>query len=307
MITLLQYRVLLPLVTLIALTGTIFILQPRTMSYFGLSLLFSFILPIALATVAQMFVIAVNEIDLSIGAYVSFATVTVVTYLDTDPAIAVGLLLGAIALHTAVGALIQLFQMPSIVITLGMSFFWGGCALMVRPLPGGHAPDWLTAIVKVKTPFVPFPILACVVLALLLHLLLMRSAVGTIFRGTGGNERAIRNAGLSVTGIKSAMFFLSGLFGVLSGVVLAGLIVSADADIASNYTLLSIAAVILGGGLFVGGIVSPTGAVIGAATLTLAASFLSFINVPADWQTGAQGAILIIALALRGITERYEH
>jgi ribose transport system permease protein len=57
---------------------------------------------------------------------------------------------------------------------------------------------------------------------------------------------------------------------------LVGLTTSADANIALRYTLLSIAGVILGGGSFTGGIVSPVGAVIGALTLTLAGSFLTF-------------------------------
>ena len=66
-----------------------------------------------------------------------------------------------------------------------------------------------------------------------------------------------------------------------------------------RYTLLSIAGVILGGGDFVGGRVSPVGAVIGAMTLTLPAPFLTFLQIPPDWQIGAQGAILIVVLALR--------
>ena len=65
------------------------------------------------------------------------------------------------------------------------------------------------------------------------------------------------------------------------------------------YLNLPIAGVILGGGEFVGGRVSPIGAVIGALTLTLAGSFLSFMRISPDWQIGAQGAILIIVLAMR--------
>ncbi|MBV6635719.1 MAG: ABC transporter permease, partial [Mameliella sp.] len=86
---------------------------------------------------------------------------------------------------------------------------------------------------------------------------------------------------------------------VLAGMALVGLATSADANIALRYTLLSIAGVILGGGEFTGGKVSPTGAVIGAFTLTLAASFLSFMRLSPDWQIGAQGAILILVLTAR--------
>ena len=58
-------------------------------------------------------------------------------------------------------------------------------------------------------------------------------------------------------------------------------------------------AVILGGGSFSGGVVSPIGTVVGALTLSIAGSLLSFLNVPPTWQLGAQGAILFLVLAGR--------
>ena len=95
------------------------------------------------------------------------------------------------------------------------------------------------------------------------------------------------------------------MFGVLSGMALIGITTSADANIGNGYTLLSIAGVILGGGEFVGGRVSPIGAVIGALTLALAASpLLTFMHIPPDWQVGANGAILIIVLAARALISR---
>jgi len=57
---------------------------------------------------------------------------------------------------------------------------------------------------------------------------------------------------------------------------------------------------------FVGGRVSPIGAVFGALTLMLAQSFLTFLSVPSDWQIGAQGMILIVILALRLTLSRME-
>ena len=63
------------------------------------------------------------------------------------------------------------------------------------------------------------------------------------------------------------LFALAGAFGVLSGMALVGITTSADANIGNGYTLLSIAGVILGGGEFVGGRVSPIGAVLGALTM----------------------------------------
>ena len=124
-------------------------------------------------------------------------------------------------------------------------------------------------------------------------------------RGVGGNARSVERAGWSVLRPRAAAYALAGLSSPsLSGITLVGLTTSADANIALRYTLLSIAGVILGGGEFIGGRVSPIGAVIGALTLTLAGSFLSFLRISPDWQIGAQGAILILVLALRLVLNR---
>jgi ribose transport system permease protein len=178
--------------------------------------------------------------------------------------------------------------------------------VLLLPTPGGTVPGWIRSLMTLKTPVLPFTILAAAAVALVAHLGLMRSAFGAVLRGAGGNPRAIARAGWSLLRIKVTMFALAGLFGILSGLSLIGLTTSADANIALRYTLLSIAGVILGGGEFVGGRVSPIGAVIGAMTLTLAGSFLAFLRINPDWQIGAQGAILILVLALRAIINRAE-
>ena len=133
----------------------------------------------------------------------------------------------------------------------------------------------------------------------------MGPSYGAILRGSGGNAAAIRRAGWSLLRIKLVLFALAGLFGVLAGMALVGITTSADANIGNGYTLLSIAGVILGGGEFTGGRVSPVGAVLGSLTLTLAASpLLTFLQIPPDWQIGANGVILILVLAARALIGR---
>lgn len=299
-------RSALPAVSLVMILVPIFYIQPRTMSYFGLNLLLNLAIPIALATIAQMFILTVNDLDLSIGGYVSLVACIGATWLQQSPLLGIAALLGCILVYALMGALIHLRNLPSIVVTLGMSFVWLGLAVLLLPTPGGKAPEWIKAIMSLKTPVVPFPIVAAVAIGLIVHFGLMRSSYGTVLRGSGGNPRAVARAGWSLLRTKITMFSLAGFFGVLSGLSLVGLTTSADANIALRYTLLSIAGVILGGGEFVGGRVSPIGAVLGTMTLVLAGSFLSFMRISPDWQIGAQGAILIIVLALRAIINRRE-
>ncbi|TQS69919.1 ABC transporter permease [Rhodobacteraceae bacterium] len=294
-----RYRILLPVVSLALLLGATFYMQPRAMSYFGLNLLFNLAVPIALATLAQMMIIMVNDIDLSLGAFVSLVACVTATWLNDAPLVGLLILLVLVLAYAAMGAVIHMLDLPAIVVTLGMSFVWGGIALFLLPSPGGVSPDWLRALMTIKPPFVPMAVAAAVLIAALTHLLIMRSGIGTVLRGVGGNARSVGRAGWPVVRLKALAYGLAGLFGVLAGMALVGLTTSADANIALRYTLLSVAGVILGGGEFTGGKISPVGAVIGALTLALAASFLSFLRLSPDWQVGAQGAILILVLTAR--------
>jgi ribose transport system permease protein len=300
-------RAALPAVSLALILIAIAYLNPRAMSYLGFSLMLNLAIPIALATIAQMFVIAVNDLDLSIGTFVGFVGCIAATYLNEEPALGVLILAGSIAVYALLGALVHIRNLPSIVVTLGMSFVWAGLAILVLPRPGGKAPGWLSTMMGVKPPFVPFPILAALIIGIVVHVGLMRTSYGAILRGAGGNPVAIGRAGWSLLKTKVVAFTLAGVFGVLSGLALIGNTTSADANIGNGYTLLSIAGVILGGGEFVGGRVSPIGAVIGALTLALAAnSLLQFMHIPPDWQVAANGAILIIVLAARALLTRRE-
>jgi ribose transport system permease protein len=296
--------ILIPAVSLAVLLAAVFYMQPRAMSYNGLNLLFNLAVPIALATIAQMIIMAVNDLDLSIGTFVSFAACVTAVYMPQQPLVAILILAGAVGIYALLGVIITLRDLPSIVVTLGMSFVWGGLAVLILPAPGGQVPVWLRALMVSKPTLVPMAIVASVVIAVIAHLLIMRSTFGVLLRGVGGNSRSVGRAGWSVLALKGAAYATAAVFAVLAGMALVGLATSADANIALRYTLLSIAGVILGGGEFVGGRVSPIGAVIGALTLTLAGSFLSFLRISPDWQIGAQGGILIIVLALRLVINR---
>jgi ribose transport system permease protein len=300
-------RTLLPAFSLAIILIAIAWLNPRAISYFGFNLMLNLAIPIALATLAQMFVITGNDLDLSIGTFVGFVGCVTATWLREAPLFGALILLGSIGVYAALGALIYLRNIPSIVVTLGMSFVWQGLAILLLPKPGGGAPDWLLAAMAFKPPFVPLPIVLAIVIAIIAQIGLMHSSYGAVLRGSGGNPVAIGRAGWSLLATKVALFALAGIFGVLSGMALIGITTSADANIGNGYTLLSIAGVILGGGEFVGGRVSPIGAVIGALTLALAASpLLTFMHIPPDWQVGANGAILIVVLAARALISRRE-
>src|SRR5689334_16129114 len=82
-------RQALPFLTLAVLLVATFIVQPRAMSYFGMNLMFQYAVPIALATIAQMFIICVNDLDLSIGPFVGLVSCIAATLLIDNTALGV--------------------------------------------------------------------------------------------------------------------------------------------------------------------------------------------------------------------------
>ena len=221
-----RLRAALPALSLALVVAAIAWLNPRAISYFGFTLMLNLAIPIALATMAQMFVIACNDLDLSIGTFVGFVCCVAATWLHETPWLGALALLGCVALYAALGALIYLRNLPSIVVTLGMSFVWQGLAILLLPKPGGKAPGWLLATMGVKPPFVPFPIVAAVIIAGVGYFGLMRTSYGAILRASGGNALAIERAGWSLLKVKMALFALAGVFGVLSGMALVGITTS---------------------------------------------------------------------------------
>ena len=94
-------RLAIPALSLTVLLLGVFYLQPRAMSYTGLNLLFNLAVPIALATIAQMIIMGVNDLDLSMGAFVSFVACVAATFLVNTPLLGVAILLASVAVPKA--------------------------------------------------------------------------------------------------------------------------------------------------------------------------------------------------------------
>src|SRR3954464_4950020 len=133
-------RAWLPALSLALVLVAIAWLNPRAISYFGFGLMLNLAIPIVLATIAQLFVISGNELDLSIGSFVGFVGCVTATWLNDEPVFGIVVLLASIGVYACLGALIHLRNIPSIVVTLGMSFVWQGLAILILPKPGGGAP-----------------------------------------------------------------------------------------------------------------------------------------------------------------------
>lgn len=299
---------LVPVISLLAVFLPIVWMRPDILSagryYNMLNLLLSLAIPVALATLGQMLAMSIGEIDFSMETLVSLVTCIMGAVMFDRPALACVMLAGIVVVYMAIGAFIHLKKLPSIIITIGMSFIWTGIAVTLQPTPGGHIPPIIVSVMKYRPPYLPLAIIVAVLLALAGHFLMFKTSFGILARGVGDNVKSIQQAGHSALKIRIMVFGLVAVFGILAGVALAGLTTAADANLAKNYTLLSVASVILGGGAFSGGKVSAVGAIFGAFAMHLVNSLLVFMKISTDWQAGAQGVIILSALYFGGFFKR---
>ena len=221
-------------------------------------------------------------------------------YLQNAPLKAVAIYVAAIARYAAFGLLIHVRQLPSIIVTLGMSFVWLGTGdpRLARP---GRRSAGLAQRLHELAPAVSAPAdlaghLGSADRSSRDHALVFRTDPARRRRPTRARSNARDGRSLA---IRVGVYAAAGALTCIAGLALTGLTTSGDPNVAPAYTLQGVGAVILGGGSFSGGVVSPVGTVIGALTLSLAGSLLSFLQVPPTWQIGAQGAILFLVLAGR--------
>ena len=295
---------LLPGIALVAMLLWAQSLQSSALSYGGLELLLSSAIPLVFAAVSQMFVIVLGDIDLGTGFLVGLANVVAAKFLLDRPLVAIAIFVGIVAAYALQGALIHVRRIPSIIVTLGSSFIWSGLALLILPIPGGSSPSWLTSLFTDQPPLLPMPVWMAIAAAVVVYLITHLMPYGAVIRGTGSNDAAVLRSGWSILKVRMVSYAFAAVFGILSGLAVTGITASGDANASANYTLLAIAAVILGGGAFSGGRSVPVGAVVGALALGLVGPVLGLLDVSSDYQTGAQGLVLIVVLAGRAVTRR---
>jgi ribose transport system permease protein len=295
---------LLALVALIAIFAVTAVLQPGILSVPGLTLMLMSSVPLVLAAQAQMIMMAVGDIDLSVGYLVGLITVIAATLLRETPALAIAMIAGILVVYALLAWVVQRRGVPSIILTLGMSFVWLGIGLQIRPTPGGQTPDWLSALSTWRPTWFPAPLIFIGAATVLGWWITRRSLAGARMRALGSQAATLEKTGTSLVATRATAYVAAAALLVVSGLLLASQTWSGDINAAGEYTLMTIAAVILGGGTFSGGRALPIGTTLGAITLGLITVLLSLINLPSALQSAAQGVIVIAVLAGRMITER---
>jgi ribose transport system permease protein len=257
------------------------------------------VLPLALAAVGQAIVVISGGIDLSIGAIMALTSVIAASQmLGQSEGFGVAVVIGVLALGLVLGAingtLVVVTRVPDIVVTLAMSFVWAGCALLVLNRPGGGSAKWLKDIIlgSLGNEWIPKAAVVLIIVIAAIWIPLRRSKAGLRIYAVGSDRLAAFRSGVSVGRTKVLAYALLGLFGALGGLSLTAS-TGIGTPVPGPYTLLSVAAVVLGGVSLAGGRGGVVGPLIAVAILQLIRTDMTFLRFDPNLAVVVQGVILI--------------
>jgi ribose/xylose/arabinose/galactoside ABC-type transport system permease subunit len=292
-------RVLFPITALTVLVLVAALISPHFLTPMNIKNVLSQVAIMAVLAAGEACVILTGGIDLSVGSVLALGgSITAVLMKWVGLPIGVAII-GALGMGLVVGlingALVAWVRIPSFIATLAMMAIARGATLVLtggKPV-SGFAPGFRSMAGYAG----PFPLLFIIALGIYVfwQLVLSHTRLGRYIYAVGGNELATRFVGVDVRKVKLLVFVFSGICAALGGVMLDARLNAAYPTAGEGYELDAIAAAVLGGVSFSGGIGSLVGTFIGALVMTILGNILNLLKVAAFYQYIAKGLILAVA------------
>ncbi len=262
----------------------------------------------ALLAFGMTFVILIGGIDLSVGPLLAFSGVFAAWAMSAGWPIWAAVL-GALITCTLVGMLngiiVTATGIAPFVVTLSMQqIFRGFAMLMAKGAPIRIKNQRFISIGTTYLGPVALPILYMLAIMIVCILVLTRSRFGRHIYALGGNKTAARFAGIQTSRIEVAVYALSGFLAAVAGIVLAARMTAGVPATGEGYECDAIAAVVLGGASFNGGVGTIGGTLIGAIIIGVINNGLNMLNVESFWQYVAKGVVILLAVLVDVLRKR---
>ena len=316
---LLEGRAFFALIVIIAIFS---VLSPNYATVSNFLIMANHVAIFGLLSIGMLLVILNGGIDLSVGSVLALSGVFagflmqgielqsfgVLIYFPVWAVvlltIALGSLVGAVS-----GVLIAYFKVPAFVSTLGTLYVARGVALLMtngltynnlsgRPEFGNTGFEWLGFN---RIAGIPIGVIVLAVVALVVSLVLSRTAFGRWLYSSGGNAHAAELAGVPVKRVQVIVYTISGACAAIAGIVLSSQLTSAGPTAGFTYEMIAIAAVVVGGASLMGGLGTVRGTMLGAFVIGFLSDGLVIIGVSSYWQTVFTGAVIVLAVLINSI------
>ena len=251
-----------------------------------------------LLTFGMCLAITTGGIDLTVGAQLALCSV-ILGQLITNNGLPIfaGVLVGilvATCFGFINGFLIARFNMFAFVVTLSMQLVIRGAAQVVS---GGRAITFNSAFTQIYYGklfgVIPFPILIFVVVFILMYLMFHWTKLGRYILAVGGNEKAAIASGVNSIRVKIICYTISGFMAGLAAVIMTAKTGSGQSDIGVGYETDAVAASVIGGTSFAGGVATMPGCLIGIFIIGFIYNGITMIGIDANWQSIIRGLIII--------------
>jgi ribose transport system permease protein len=254
------------------------------------------------------FVILTGGIDLSVGSVLGLTAVIAVvvslvpslSWAAIPAALLAGLVIGVLT-----GMIVAYLGLPPFIVTLGTYTAIRGAAYLAA---GG------TTVINSQINFawigngylgpVPWLVIIALITIAVSAFILHGTVLGVHVYAVGGNAQAARLTGIPVPFVLIFVYGVSGLLSGLGGAMSASRLYSAQGQLGIGYELDAIAAVILGGTSFSGGIGNVFGTLVGALIIAVLNNGLTLLNVSFYWQLVIKGLVIVLAVTLDKLRTR---
>jgi ribose transport system permease protein len=274
---------------------------------FGVADQLANVAPMAIAAMASAPSIIAGGFDISISPLIVLTNAVYIVWLaphGLGGAVSVPIILGlGLAVGVLNGLLIMVLRVQAIVVTLAMFFSLQGVVLFIAPNPVSISDSgWVQHLAGSVGP-IPGGVFT-IGLPLLIWFSLRLVPFGRLLYAVGSNDTTAFSSGVNVNAVRVAAYGLGGLFAGIGGLALTGLVNSANASNSTEYTLVAIAAVVLGGTPLVGGRGGLVGPLLGAFSIYLMQNLLATFAINPAYLQIVYGGILIVAVVLGGAVSR---
>lgn len=203
------------------------------------------------------------------------------------------------------GLLIAKFNMFPFVVTLSMQLVIRGLAQVISNAQAVSMTK--EAFKDIYSGFIgpiPVPVILFLVVTVIMYFLLHWTKLGRYILAVGGNERAAMASGVSVFWTKVLAYTISGFLAGLAGIILTAKTSSAQSNLGIGYETDAIAACVIGGTSFAGGVATIPGAFIGIFIIGCIYNGMNLIGVSSYYQTIVKGAMIIAAVLFDKVLNR---
>lgn len=285
------------IIIIVSIINPVFIAFDNVMNIFRQA---AFVLMIGITTTM---VFISGGIDLSVGSVLALGGCVTGMAIRANIPMSISILLGLLS-----GGIIGLFngvvvvklKLPPMIVTLGTMYFARGLVqFLTRGTPVYPFPEQFNNIGQgYFLNNIPIVVVVTLILSVIAHIILSKTAFGRSIYATGGNKETARLSGIKINKVQIWVYALNGALAALAGVFTAARLGSAQTNAGTGMEMSVITAVVIGGTSTFGGSGTILGTLIGALLMSIISNGMIMMKISVYVQSMVLGILIIFAVVL---------